>query len=40
MRIFIALLIYISIIGTSNTVSFWDKSGNTIYKLIESITFF
>jgi hypothetical protein len=40
MRIFIALLIYIGIVGTSNIASFWDKCGNTIYKLMEYMTFF
>jgi hypothetical protein len=40
MHIFIALLIYISIVGTSNIVSFWDKSGNTIHKPMESMTLF
>ena len=34
MRIFITLLIYISIIGTSNIDSYQDKGGNTIYKPI------
>jgi hypothetical protein len=40
MRIFIALLIYIGIVGTSNTASFWDKCGNTIHKPMESMTLF
>jgi hypothetical protein len=40
MHVFIALLIYISIIGTSNIASFWDKSRNTIYKLMESIVYY
>jgi Transposase IS4 len=40
MRIFIALLIYIGIVGTSNIISYWDKSGITIHKPIESITLF
>jgi len=40
MRIFIALLIYIGIIGTSNIESFWDKDGNTIHKPMEFMTFF
>jgi hypothetical protein len=38
MRIFIALSIYIGIVGTSNTASFWDKSGNTIHKPMESMS--
>src|ERR1700722_14280369 len=29
MRVFIALLIYIGIVSTSNISSFWDKSGNS-----------
>jgi hypothetical protein len=40
MRIFIALLIYIGIASTSNIGSYWDKDKLTIYKPIESITFF
>ena len=40
MRIFIALLIYIGIIGTSNIASFCDKSRNTIYKPTESMAYF
>src|ERR1700722_6373215 len=40
MRIFIALLIYIGIIGTSDIVSYWDTSGLTIHRLMESITLF
>ena len=40
MRTFIALLIYIGIVGTSNIESFWDKSGTTIHKPMESMTFF
>jgi hypothetical protein len=40
MRIFIALLIYISIVGTSNISSFWNKGGNTIHKPMEFITLF
>jgi hypothetical protein len=39
MCIFIALLIYIGIVGTSDISSFW-KTGNTIHKLIEFMTFF
>jgi predicted transglutaminase-like protease len=38
--IFITLLIYIGIANTSNVVSFWDKSRNTIHKLMEPITLF
>jgi hypothetical protein len=40
MRIFIALLIYIGIVGTLNTASLWDKSDNTIRKPMESMTLF
>ena len=40
MRIFIALLIYIGIVGTSNISSFWNKTGNTIHKPMESMSFF
>jgi hypothetical protein len=40
MHIFIALLIYIGIVGTSNIASYWDKSGITIHKPMESITYF
>jgi hypothetical protein len=40
MRIFIALLIYISIVGTLNIRSFWNKTGNTIHKPMEFMTFF
>ena len=40
MRIFIALLIYISIISALNIESFWDKDSLTIYKLIKFITFY
>ena len=32
MRIFIALLIYIGIVGTSNISSYWNKDGLTIHK--------
>jgi hypothetical protein len=39
MCIFIALLIYIGIVGTSDISSFW-KTGNTIHKPIEFMTFF
>ena len=40
MRVFIALLIYIGIIGTSNIESFWDKDSLTIYKPMKFITFY
>ena len=40
MRIFIALLIYIGIIGTPNVSSFWDKHGNTIHKPMEFMTYY
>jgi hypothetical protein len=40
MHIFIALLIYIGIVGTSSIESFWSKSGLTIYNPIKFITFF
>ncbi len=40
MRIFIALIIYISIISTLNIKSFQAKSSNATYKLIEFITFY
>jgi hypothetical protein len=40
MRIFIALLIYIGIVGTSNIGSYWDKGGNTIHKPMESMTYY
>jgi len=33
-------LIYISIVGASNIGSYWNKSGLTIHKPIESITFY
>jgi hypothetical protein len=40
MCIFIALLIYIGIVGTSNIGSYWNKSGSTTHKPMESMTFF
>jgi hypothetical protein len=40
MRIFIALLIYIGIVGMLNIASFWNKSGNTIYKPMELMTYY
>jgi hypothetical protein len=40
MRIFIALIIYIGIVGTSNIASFWEKTGNTVHKLMEYITYY
>jgi hypothetical protein len=39
MCIFIALLIYIGIVGTSNIESFWNNR-STIHKPMESMTFF
>ena len=40
MRIFIALLIYIGIIGTSNIKSFWDKGSITSHKPMKFMTFY
>jgi hypothetical protein len=40
MRIFIALLIYIGIVGTSNIASFWGKCGLTIHKPMEFMTYY
>ena len=40
MHIFIALLIYIGIVSTSNISSYWDKDGLTIHKPMESMTLF
>jgi hypothetical protein len=40
MRIFIALLIYMGIVGTSNIRGYWDKSRNTIHRPMESMTLF
>jgi Transposase IS4 len=40
MHIFIALLIYIGIVGTSNIHSYWKKGRLTIHKPMEYITFF
>jgi hypothetical protein len=40
MHIFIALLIYIGIVGTSNIGSFWDKDSLTTHKPMEFMTFF
>ena len=40
MHIFIALLIYIGIVSTSNIRSYWDKDGLTIHKPMECMTFF
>jgi hypothetical protein len=40
MRIFIALLIYMGIVGTSSISSFWDKHGNTIHKPMEFMTYY
>jgi hypothetical protein len=39
MRIFIALLIYIGIVGTSNIESFWNNK-LAIHKPMEFMTFF
>jgi Transposase IS4 len=39
MHIFIALLIYIGIVGTSNIRSYWNKNGLTIHRPMESMTF-
>ena len=39
MRILIALLIYIGIVGTSNIKSFWSKSGNTTYNPMSFMTY-
>ena len=39
MYIFVALLIYISIAGTSHINSFW-KIGNIIHKLIEFMIYY
>jgi hypothetical protein len=39
MRIFIALLIYIGIVGTSNLESYWLKE-TTIHRPMEAMTFF
>ena len=40
MHVYIALLIYIGIIGTSNIISYWDTSSLTIHKPMESMTLF
>jgi Transposase IS4 len=40
MRIFIALLIYMSIVGTSSIRDYWNKSSLTIHKPMESMTLF
>ena len=40
MRIFIALLIYIGIVGASNIISYWDKSRNNIHKPMEFMTYY
>jgi len=40
MRIFIALLIYIGLVGTSSISSFWDTHRNTIYKPMEFMTYY
>ena len=40
MRIFIALLIHIGIVGTSHIASYWDKARNVIHKPMEYITYY
>jgi hypothetical protein len=40
MRIFIALLIYIGIVGISNIESFWNKNGMTLHNPMKFMTFF
>ena len=40
MRIFIALLIYIGIVGTSNIKSFWAKGSNTTHKPMSFMPYF
>ena len=40
MRVFIALLIYIGITGTSNIKSFWAKNSNTIHKPMKFMTLY
>src|SRR5258706_903004 len=40
MRIFVALLIYMGIVGTSSISSFWDKQGNTVHKPMEFMTYY
>ena len=40
MRIFIAILIYIGIIGASNAKSFWAKDSNTIHKPMKFMSFY
>jgi hypothetical protein len=40
MRVFIALLIYIGLVGTSSISSFWDTHGNTIHKPMEFMTYY
>jgi hypothetical protein len=40
MRIFITLLIYVGIVGTSNISSYWDNGGNAAQKPMEFMTFF
>ncbi len=40
MRIFIALLIYIGTVSTSNIKSFWSKGRNTTHKPMEFMTFY
>ena len=40
MRIFIALLIYIGIVGTLDIASFWNKCGNTTHKPMGFMTYY
>src|SRR2546423_5932680 len=40
MCVFIAILIYIGIISTSNIESFWAKDSNTIHKPMKFISFY
>jgi hypothetical protein len=40
MRVFIAILIYIGIIGASNAESFWAKDSNTIHKPMKLMSFY
>jgi hypothetical protein len=40
MRIFIALLIHIGIVGTKHVASCWDKAGNVIHKPMEYMTYY
>jgi hypothetical protein len=40
MRIFIALLIHIGLVGTSHIASCWDKAGNVIHKPMEYMSLY